>query len=408
MTRYVIIGGGLGGAKAAEALRDLDGSASLTLIAGERHLPYERPPLSKEFLQGTKTLADATVFDAGWYRDNEIALRLGVFATAVDAERRVVELSDGSDIGYDALVLATGSRPRSLRLPGIARPGVQTLRTIEEATQLRDALVALAADGRRLIIVGGGWIALEVAASARTVGAEVTVLVRDDHIVAALGPEWGERFAALHREHGVDLRLGVQVARVEGEGETGPFAGVTLTDGSRVDGAHLLLAVGAEPRLELADLAGVELGDGVLVGPGLVSSDPTIAAVGDIADVDNTFLGHRERLQHWAAALKEPGVAARALVGDEADYDAIPYFFTDQYDWGMEFRGEIPHPYRLVQRGPDTAGISFWLDADGVPRAAMNLNVWDAGEALEALLRARRPVSAEQLADPGVPLTSLT
>ncbi|QIK71073.1 NAD(P)/FAD-dependent oxidoreductase [Propioniciclava coleopterorum] len=405
MTRYVIIGGGLGGAKAAEALRDLDGSAEIVLLSGERHLPYERPPLSKEFLQGTKTLTDATVFDAGWYRDNEITLKLGAFATSVDAGQRIVELSDGTNLSYDGLVLATGSRPRSLPLPGIARPGVQTLRTIEEATELREAILALAADGRRLLIIGGGWISLEVAASARTLGAEVTVIARDDRILPALGREWGERFARLHREHGVDLRLSAQVARVDGDGDTGPVSGVTLTDGTTIDGGHLLIAVGADPRLELADLAGVDLDDGVLVGPGLVSSDPAITAVGDIANVENTFLGHRERLQHWAAALKEPDFAARSLVGDASDFDDIPYFFTDQYDWGMEFRGEIPASHRLVQRGPEDAGITFWLDADGVPRAAMNLNVWDDGDAIEAILRARRPVDGSALADEERPLT---
>ncbi len=407
MTRYVIIGGGLGGAKASEALRELDGSAQITLVAGERALPYERPPLSKEFLQGTKTIPEFTVFEASWYADNEVALRLGQFATGLDASARVVELSDGSSLGYDGLVLATGSRPRSLRVPGVARPGVQTLRTIEESRQLRDAILTLARDGRRLVIVGSSWIALEVAASARTLGAEVSIIARGDHVLEALGPEWGERFAALHRDHGVDLRFNAEVASIDGEGPSGPVAGVTLRDGAALAAGHVLLAIGAEPRVELAEHAGLALDDGVLVDAGLASSDPAITAVGDIANAENVFLGHRLRVQHWAAALKDPDFAARTLVGDAAALDTIPYFFTDQYDWGLEFRGEIPAEHRFVQRGPDDACLTFWLDAGGVPRAALNLNLWDDGEAIEALLRAQRPVDAAALADPKVPLADL-
>lgn len=400
MRTYVVVGGGLGGAKAVEELRDLDGEARIVLIDGEELLPYERPPLSKEYLLGEKKLDEFTPLSAGWFTDNQVEARVGIFATDLDAEQQIVHLSDGTSIHYDGLVLATGSRPRTVNLPGVARPGVQVLRTLAESDQLKSALES----GGPLVIYGGGWIGLEVAAAARTRDVPVTVVVREDKVLRQLGDEIGDRFLAMHRDHGVVFELNATIASIDGDGDSGPVTGVTLGDGRKVDASHVLIAVGADPRVELASAAGLEVDDGVVVDDTLVTSDPHIVAVGDIANAQNTWVGDRIRVQHWAAALKMPEVAARTLVGDDAHYDAPPYFYTDQYDLGMEFRGLIPENARLVQRGGDDEYIVFWLRKDDVLRAAMNVNVWDQGDAIEEILKSEKPVDPDKLADPNVPL----
>ncbi|SHI48173.1 3-phenylpropionate/trans-cinnamate dioxygenase ferredoxin reductase subunit [Tessaracoccus bendigoensis DSM 12906] len=403
MSTYVVIGGGLAGAKSVEELRDLDGEARIVLVGGEAHLPYERPPLSKEYLVGGKALEEFTPLAAGWFADNEVEARLGIFATDVDAAGRLVHLSDGSSLAYDGLILATGSRPRTLNLPGVGRSGVQTLRTLEDADQLRAVLTA----GGPLVVYGGGWIGLEVAAVARTMGVPVTVVVREDRVLRQLGDEVAPRFVAMHREHGVEFAFNSTIASIDGDGERGAVKSVTLGDGRRVEAAAVLIAVGAEPRVELAQAAGLEVEGGVLVDDSLRSSDPAIFAVGDIANAENRWVGGRIRVEHWATALSQPAIAARGVVGDEAHYDLPPFFYTDQYDLGMEFRGVIPDGATLVTRDTDEGYISFWLRGDGVPRAVMNVNVWDQGDAIDALLKAGRPADAAKLRDPGVPLDAV-
>lgn len=403
MSTYVVIGGGLAGAKSVEELRDLDGEARIVLVGGEAHLPYERPPLSKEYLVGGKALEEFTPLAAGWFADNEVEARLGIFATDVDAAGRLVHLSDGSSLAYDGLILATGSRPRTLNLPGVGRPGVQTLRTLEDADQLRAVLTA----GGPLVVYGGGWIGLEVAAVARTMGVPVTVVVREDRVLRQLGDEVAPRFVAMHREHGVEFEFNSTIASIDGDGERGAVKAVTLGDGRRVEAAAVLIAVGAEPRVELARAAGLEVEGGVLVDDSLRSSDPAIFAVGDIANAENRWVGGRIRVEHWATALSQPAIAARGVVGDEAHYDLPPFFYTDQYDLGMEFRGVIPDGATLVTRDTDEGYISFWLRGDGVPRAVMNVNVWDQGDAIDALLKAGRPADAAKVRDPGVPLDAV-
>lgn len=405
MATYLIIGGGLAGAKTAEALRDRDGDARIVLVSGEQHLPYERPALSKGFLTGAEAQEDFTVHELGWYQENLIDLRAGTWVDAIDTASRTASLSDGSVVAYDALALATGSRPRGIDAPGMQRAGVFTLRHLEDAVALREAV---GAQGKRLAIIGGGWIGLEVAAGSRGLGAEVTVLEGGDHVLAGpLGPEVGDRFAELHRSHGVDLRTGVSVEAIEGEGSAGPVSGVRLSGGEVVPSDAVLVAVGAMPRVELAAAAGLDVDNGLVVDDRLRTSDPYIVAVGDIARAENSRLGHPVRVEHWANALNQAPVAAATMLGDEAHYDALPYFFSDQYDLGMEFRGERPDGGQVVQRGKGSEHILFWLDAKDVPRAAMNVNVWDAGDDIEALLAAGTPVDPEKLADDGVALTDL-
>jgi 3-phenylpropionate/trans-cinnamate dioxygenase ferredoxin reductase subunit len=399
---FVIIGGGLAGAKAAEALRDKNFDGQIVLVAEEERLPYERPPLSKEFLAGKKSLNDFTVHDFAWYRDHGVDLRLGVRAAAVDPAAHSVDLADGTVVGYDKLLLATGSRARQLPIPGADALGVHYLRTFDDAAALDAAL----SDGSSLAVVGAGWIGLEVAASARQRGVEVTVVETAKlPLLAALGEEVGTVFAGLHRDHGVDLRLESQVSEISTA--DGRATGLRLHDGSAVGADAVLVAVGAQPNIELAQAAGLSTGDGgVLVDASLRTSDPDIYAVGDIAAADHPLFAERIRTEHWANALKQPAVAVASMLGAPARYDELPYFFTDQYDLGMEYVGHAPRYSRVVFRG-DVAGrecVAFWLDSANRVLAGMNVNIWDVLDDVKNLIRSQRPVDPQRLADPQAPL----
>src|SRR5258705_7153932 len=269
-TTFVIVGGGLAGAKAAEALRDNDFDGHIVLFAEEEQLPYERPPLSKEFMAGKKSLSDFTVQNPAWYRDHDVDLRLGTRVSSLDASAHTVGLPDDTTVGYDKLLLATGSASRRPPIPGSDGAGVHYLRTYEDASALNSVL----AEGSSLAVVGAGWIGLEVAASARQRGVNVTVVeMAELPLMAALGREVGEVFAALHRDHGVDLRLGATVQEITTAG--GKATGLKLGDGSTVDADAVLVAVGAAPNLALAEQAGLAPGGGGgLVGSSLPPSGP--------------------------------------------------------------------------------------------------------------------------------------
>lgn len=400
---FVIVGAGLAGAKIAQALRDNDFDGRVTLVGAEERLPYERPPLSKEYLAGKKRLEEFTVADAAWYRDHNVDLLLGTEVTAVDRAARTVALPDGSTLEYDKLALATGSASRTLPIPGADAAGVYTLRTLEES----DALIELFRSARRLVVIGAGWIGLEVTAAARAADVAVTVVeTAPGPLLGALGPEMGEVFADLHRAHGVELRFGTQVEEITTSG--GRATGVRIADGSTVAADAVLVAVGARPRVGLAEAAGLPIGSGVLVDAGLTSSDPDIVAVGDIAEQDHPVLGRRIRVEHWATALNQPAVAAQTMLGRAAVYDRLPYFFTDQYDLGMEYTGfAAPGDYeRVVVRG-DLAGrefVAFWLDPQRRVLAGMNVNVWDAGDRIKELILSGDPVDPDELADTSTPL----
>ncbi|HXB89309.1 NAD(P)/FAD-dependent oxidoreductase [Mycobacterium sp.] len=402
---FVVIGGGLGGAKAAEALREKDFDGQIIICAEEDHLPYERPPLSKEFLAGKKSLDDFTVHDSTWYRENEIDLRLNARVLSVDRAAHTVELPDNTRVEYDKLLLATGSRSRRPPIPGSDAAGVHYLRTFEDALALNSAL----AEGSSLAVVGAGWIGLEVAASARQRGVNVTVVETAKlPLVGAVGEEVGAVFAALHRDHGVDLRLDSEVKQIATA--DGKATGLRLGDGSSVAADAVLVAVGAQPNIELADQAGLSTGDGgVLVDASLRTSDHDIYAVGDIAAAEHPLFGSRIRTEHWANALKQPAVAAAGMLGEKAEYTELPYFFTDQYDLGMEYAGYAPTYNRVVFRG-DVDGrefVAFWLDADDRVLAGMNVNIWDVLDDVKSLIRSRTTVDPDKLADPQAPLGEL-
>lgn len=402
---FVIIGGGLGGAKAAEALREKDFDGQIIVCAEEDHLPYERPPLSKEFLAGKKSLDDFTVHDSAWYRENEIDLRLNARVLSVDRAAHTVELPDNTRVEYDKLLLATGSRSRRLPIPGSDAAGVHYLRTFEDASALNSAL----AEGSSLAVVGAGWIGLEVAASARQRDVNVTVVETAKlPLVGAVGEEVGAVFAALHRDHGVDLRLDSEVKEITTA--DAKATGLRLGDGSSVAADAVLVAVGAQPNIELADQAGLSTGDGgVLVDAALRTSDHDIYAVGDIAAAEHPLFGSRIRTEHWANALKQPAVAAAGMLGEKAEYTELPYFFTDQYDLGMEYAGYAPTYNRVVFRG-DVDGrefVAFWLDADNRVLAGMNVNIWDVLDDVKSLIRSKSAVDPDKLADPQAPLGGL-
>lgn len=398
----VVVGAGLAGAKTVEALRDKGFDGSLTLVGAETHLPYERPPLSKGYLKGDDERDSFEVHDRAWYDEHDVALRLGETVTSLDLDAGTVT-TDAGELPFDAVVLATGSEPRRLDLPGADLDGLLTLRTVDDSDRLRDAFT----DGARVVVVGGGWIGLETAAAARERGAEVTVLLPEDvPLERVLGAELGGMVAALHREHGVDLRTGVQVTGFRGAGRVD---GVELGDGAVVPADVVVLGVGAAPRTALAETAGLAVDGGVLVDAALRTSDPRVLAVGDIAAQDHPTLGGRVRVEHWATALNQPATAAATMLGQEASYDELPYFFSDQYDLGMEYLGSAdPSSDELVVRG-DLDGrelVAFWL-RDGRVVAGANVNVWEVVEDVKALIRSGAQVDPARLADPDVPLSEL-
>ncbi|MCB0928916.1 MAG: FAD-dependent oxidoreductase [Mycolicibacterium insubricum] len=396
-TTFIIVGAGLAGVKGAEALRDNGFDGRILLLGSEEQLPYERPPLSKDFLAGKTTLGEFTVVDAAWFRDHHVDVLPGAEVTGVDRHKQAITTADGTAFSYDKLLLATGSRSRRPDLPGAQADGVHYLRTVGESEALRAALT----EGARLGIVGGGWIGLEVAAVARERGVAVTVVESARlPLLGALGPQIAAVFADLHRAHGVDLRTDTGVTEITTR--DGRATGLLLDDGTTVDTDAVLVAVGATPNIELADHAGLELAEGgVLVNASLCTGDPRIYAVGDIAAAWHPLLETRIRTEHWANALKQPAVAAAGMLGRDAVYDELPYFFTDQYDLGMEYVGHSAGYQRVVTRGDMAARefTAFWLDGADRVLAGMNVNIWDGLDDIKALIRAMRPVDADELAD---------
>ena len=402
----VIVGGGLAGAKGAEGLREQGFQGGLTVIGTEDQLPYERPPLSKSYLQGKSTLADAQVHNNQWYDDNSVDLRLATTVAAVRPGAHEIELAGGETIGYGALLLATGSTPRRLPVPGADAAGILTLRRVEDSDAIRETFGA----DRRLAIIGGGWIGLEVAAAAREAGTEVTVIeATAAPLLAVLGPDLAAVFATLHTDHGVTLYTEARVAEILTT--DGRASGVRLADGTVIPADAVVVGIGAAPNTELAEQAGLAVDNGVLVSAALRSSDPDIYAVGDIANAEHPFVGTRIRVEHWANALNQPAVAAGAMLGNDVSYDALPYFYTDQYDLGMEYVGHAPPGSysQVVVRGdlPAREFVAFWLDAESRVLAGMNVNVWDVTDPIKALIRSRNAMTASLLADPTVLLEDL-
>ena len=405
-TTHLIIGASLAGAKAAETLRGEGFDGPLVMVGAEHERPYERPPLSKDYLLGKADRETVYVHPEHWYAEHQVNLRLGVTATAIDPGAHEVALADGSRIGYAKLLLATGSSPRHLSVPGADLDGVLYLRDLGDCDRIKAAFQS----SSRVAVIGAGWIGLEAAAAARAAGVTVTVLeMAELPLLRVLGRQVAQVFATLHRDHGVDLRCGVQVAEITGS--NGQADGVLLADGSRIDADVVIAGVGITPNTQLAAAAGLDVSNGIRVDAQLRSSDPDIYAAGDVASAFHPRLGQHIRVEHWANALHQPQAAARAMLGQDVAYDRVPYFFTDQYDLGMEYSGYVePDGYDEVVFRGDTGGrefIAFWLSG-GKVLAGMNVNVWDVNEAIQGLVRDGRPVNKDALQDPDRPLESLT
>lgn len=410
---YVIIGASLAGAKAAETLREEGFTGSIVLLGSELELPYERPPLSKGYLLGKADKASIYVHDEHWYPGHHIDLQLGVTASAIDRGAKRVGLASGGSIGYDRLLLAMGAHPRRLDLPGGDLDGVHYLRTAADSEALATALAVPPGEETRVVILGAGWIGLEVAAAAREKGCAVTVLEPEPTALhRQLGPELGDYFAGLHRSHGVQFRFGETATELH-NGVDGRVTGVRTSGGADLPADVVVVAIGAAPSVALAEAAGLEVANGVLTDAALRTSDPDVFAAGDVASVAHPLLGRRVRVEHWANALNGGPAAARSMLGQEVSYDRVPYYFSDQYDLGMECSG-LPEPGyydQVVYRGERGSAefIAFWLQG-GCVVAGMNVNVWDVTDGIQALIRAGyagQQADPGRLADPLVPLDAV-
>ena len=406
----VIVGASLAGATAAETLRTEGWSGGIVLIGSETSLPYERPPLSKGVLLGKDQTEVAQLHDQQWYDDNSIELRLGKTVTAIDPKAHSVTVDDGSQVSYGKLLIATGSRVRRIDVPGADLPGVHYLRTAEESQALTDAYAAKP----RVVVVGAGWIGLESASAARERGCEVTVVEPQATALAAvLGEEIGELFAEFHRQHGVQFRFGTGVEGFEG---TDKVTGVRVSGGEVIPADLVVVGVGVQPNIELAADAGIEVatrenGSGIVTGPDLRTSAEDVYAAGDVVRWDHPLFGRPVRVEHWQNAKDTGKSAAKAMLGQDVAHDAIPFFFTDQFDLGMEYAGDVPRgtSYQVVLRGDPKSGayVAFWLDDDRHVLAGMHVNTWGATDTIQELIRSGKQVDPARLADTSVELSEV-
>ncbi len=399
---FVVVGASLCGAKAAETLREQGFDGRVVLIGAEPDIPYERPPLSKTYLRRESAFDEAAVHDLAYYEQHDIELRLSTTVSRVDPMGSALELASGERISYDRLLLATGAAPRHLSVPGSDLDGILYLRTVRDSDAIHDAVISSVP----VVVIGAGWIGAEVAASARQLGAEVTMVdVAAVPLERVMGKEVGGVYRDLHADHGVALRLGVGIESIGG---AGVVEEVRLSDGSVVPAGVMVVGVGVTPRTDLAEACGIEVENGVMTDEYLATTAPGVYAAGDVANALHPLYDRHIRLEHWSAALNQGPAAAKNMLGQPTPYDKTPYFFSDQYDLGMEYRGWAPEFDEVVFRGDPTSGefLSFWLHRGRVA-AAMNANVWDQSDAIDALVRTRPPVEPARLADPTVDLASL-
>ncbi|WP_234806104.1 NAD(P)/FAD-dependent oxidoreductase [Mycolicibacterium celeriflavum] len=401
---FIIVGAGLAGAKAAEALRTNGFGGRIVLIGEEDDRPYDRPPLSKGYLLGNTEREKIYIHPAQWHTEHDVDLRLGTRVTEIDCAAHEVSTASGDKLGYNKLLLATGSSPRRLDVPGADLAGVHYLRRVADS----EALQAAFASAQRVAIIGAGWIGLETAAAARAAGCHVTLIEREPlPLLGVLGAEVAETYAALHRANEVELRPSTGVAEIIG---ADTVTGVRLADGEVVQADAVVIGIGIAPNIELAASARLAIDNGVVVDEHLATTDPDVFAAGDVANTYYPWLGTHLRLEHWSAALNQGPVAAANMMGAHDSYDKLPYFFSDQYDSGMEYSGYVPrNGYdSVVFRGDVASGefIAFWLKAGRI-LAGMNVNTWDVADDIEALVRSKTQPDPSKLADPGVPLSDL-
>jgi 3-phenylpropionate/trans-cinnamate dioxygenase ferredoxin reductase subunit len=402
---FVIVGGGMAGALAAQTLREEGFDGKITLLGQEPNAPYERPPLSKDYLQGKADRDSIFVQPKPWYAEHAVELSLDSAVTSFEPASRTVTTAAGERLSYDKLLLATGSKPRRLDVPGADLDGVYYLRNVEDSERIKIEF----ARAKRVVIIGAGWIGLETAAAARAAGLDVTLLVSGDlPLQHVLGPEVAPIFDELHRSHGVDVRC--RTTAVELNGRHGCVTGVRLSDSTKIDADMIIVGVGVAPRTELAAAAGLKIDNGIVVDEHLRTSDPDIFAAGDIAQTYSPRLGRHIRVEHWANARRQGAVAAKSMLGQDAVDLRPSYFFTDQYDLSMEYTGDIgPAGYdRVIFRRYADPGqmIVFWLYEQRL-QAGMNINIWDVADDIERLIQSAHPINADDLGNPAIPLGTL-
>ena len=399
---FTIVGASLAGGKAAGELREQGFDGRIVLIGTEDDVPYERPPLTKDYLRGESEREKAYVHPADFYEQHDIELETGATVTGIDTGASRITLDDGRQLEYDKLLLTTGAEPRRIPVPGSELDGIYYLRTLADCDMLRRRLD----DSARVAVVGAGWIGSEFAASARQLGREVTVIdplaLPNERI---FGPEIGGFYRDVHVQHGVEMLLGQGVEAFEGDGAV---ARVRTSGGKVVDCDFAVVGIGIAPRTQLAADAGIAVDNGIVVNDRLESSASGVFAAGDVANAWHPFYEQHIRVEHWANALNQGPAAARAMLGQDVSYDRIPYFFSDQYDVGMEYSGYAPSWDDVVFRGDRDGGefIAFWL-SDGRVVAGMNVNVWDVNQHVQELIRSKQQVDVGALTDTDTPLDSL-
>lgn len=398
----MLLGGGLASATAAATLRTEGFDGHIVIVGDEPHLPYSRPPLSKDVLRAEKTPEQTWLRPAEWYANKEIELQLGVRAVAIDARAREVEMANGVRLAYDKLLIATGGMPRVLDIPGAELPGVFFLAKLGDSLALREHLVP----GAPIVVVGAGFVGAEVAASARKLGCDVTMLeIAPIPLGRALGPRIGEIYADLHREHGVNLLTGVGVERIEGVGRV---QRVIASDGRTYEASAVVIGVGQVPDMGLALRSGLRDGNGIEVDELCRTSLPDVFAAGDIAFHPNPYLGRHIRVEHWQNAQHQGAAAARNMLGQHKPFHEVPWVWSDQYDYNLQVVG-IPDPRdQLVVRGnPDDRSFAAFFLREGRVTAALAVNRPKDVRTARQMIQFGTRASERQLADLDVSLEAL-
>jgi len=399
---FVIVGASLTGATAAATLRDEGFDGRVVLVGAEPVPPYERPPLSKEFLRGEQPFEEQYVREEAWYADHEVETRFGARAVQIDVAGREVVLAGGERIAHDALLVATGSRNRRLDVPGASLPGVSDLRTVADAQRIKEAASA----GARILCVGMGFIGAEVAASMRMLGHDVTVVeVFETTLYRVLGREIGRALEGIHRDHGVRMLFNEAVASFEGDGR---LESVLTSGGKRIDADVAIVGVGTEPSVELMAGTGLDQGGGIPVGPALETSVPGVYAAGDVARHDHPVFGPI-RVEHFDNAIKTGEAAARNMLGAGAVFDDPHWFWSDQYDSQVQMAGFAATWDRMVVRGSieDRSFCAFLLDEAGIVRSTVSLDWKRDVRRSFGLISAQVAPDPVALADPDVDLRTL-
>ncbi len=402
MSRTIVVGAGQAAGQLVASLRQEKFEGEIVMIGEEPFLPYQRPPLSKAYLAGELPTERVLVRPEKFYADKEIDARLATKVTAVDREAKTVTLASGETLAWDTLVLATGSHVRRLRIPGIELPGVHYLRTMSDVDGIREGI----AEGRSLVIVGGGYIGLEVAAVARKLGMNVTVLEMEDRILARVTtPEMSAYYTKVHTDHGVDIRTGAAAAEILGAEKV---TGVKCTDGTELAADMVIVGVGIIPTTELAEAAGLACDNGIVVDEHCRTSDPSIYAIGDCTNHPSPLLGRRLRLESVPNAMDQARTVAKNIMGSDVIYDAVPWFWSDQYDLKLQMVGFSADADEQVLRGdPDSGSFARFYLKDGVLVAVDAVNRAKEFMASKLLVAAKKSVDAAALADESVDVKDL-